>query len=206
MRSFADISPEVAMTYTLWGRDRLLGHTDLDLPHVQPHVRLGFVEPTEEGKRLLPDAAGVPATTAALHRARGMVDDRDDAHRTQVADFNSACDRREALNLELRDETGGAVPCWFIRIYDLQDESSTDEDTEGDTQEFDDAFDDELEDEFEGDTDFDGAPTAWLEDDCSDASWQPPDERWDTMQYHIQVYLYDPGRGDATDVVIEPEA
>lgn len=193
------------MTYTLWGRDRLLGHTDLDLPHVQPHVRLGFVEPTEDGKRLLPDAAGVPATTAVLRRARGTDDDRDGALRTEIADFNAACDRREALSLELRDETGGVVPCWFIRIYDLQDQSWTDEDAESDAQAFDDAFDGELEDGFEEDTDFDRPePQAWREDDLLDgSSWQPPDERWDTMQYHIQVYLYDPARGDAA--LTEPE-
>lgn len=194
------------MTYTLWGRDRLLGHTDLDLPHVLPHVRLGFVEPTEEGKRLLPDAAGVPATTAALWRARGMDDDRDDKLRTEVADFNAACDRREALNLELRDESGGVVPCWFIRIYDLQDQAWIDEDIDSDETEFDDALDDALEEEFEDEIDFDShAPQALFEDDLLDgSSWQPPDERWDTMQYHIQVYLYDP-RGNHDDAVNEPE-
>ena len=195
------------MTYTLWGRDRLLGHTDLDLPHVLPHVRLGFVEPTEEGKRLLPDAAGVPATTAALRRAGGLDDDRDAELTTEIADFNAACDRREALNLELRDETGAVVPCWFIRIYDLQDQSWTDEDAETVAQEFDAALDDELEDELEVDLELHGdddATRAWLQDDLVDESpWQPADERWDTMQYHIQVYLYDP-RDNPDDTVIEP--
>ena len=44
------------MWYTLWSRGRLLGYTELDLPHVQEHIRMGFIEPTPEGVRLLPDA------------------------------------------------------------------------------------------------------------------------------------------------------
>ena len=197
------------MTYTLWGRDRLLGHTDLDLPHVQPHVRMGFVEPTEEGKRLLPDATGVPASTSALHRARRVSGDRKDEFRTEIADFNAACDRREALTLELRDETGAVVPAWFIRIYDLQDDAWLDDELEADDLEFTTEFEDELEEELEADADFDSGDDdveAWFSemDFLDGSSWQPPDERWDTMQYHIQLYLYDPRR-DAGDALIEPE-
>src|SRR5215467_6650169 len=94
------------MRYTLWSRGRVLGHTELDLPHVQDRVRMGFIEPTETGTRVLPDATGVPAAAQALAKAaKRAVDLRYDAL-TEFADFRAACDRREALNLELRDEMG----------------------------------------------------------------------------------------------------
>lgn len=198
------------MTYTLWGRGRLLGHTDLDLPHVQAHIRLGFVEPTEEGRRLLPDATGVPAIAASLNRASRAVGEREEELQTEIADFNSACDRREALSLELRDETGAVVPAWFIRIYDLQDQSWMDDDVDLDAAEIDDKFEDDTDDEFGADDDsdvHDDELKAWLsEADLFDGpAWQPPDERWDTMRYHIQLYLYDPSRGAAEDAIIEPD-
>src|SRR3954463_4848253 len=109
------------MTYSLWSRGTLIGHTDLDLPHVQDYMLMGFVEPTDAGRSALIDATGVPPACArlrAMERRGGGSD---------LSDFVSACDRREALEGELRDEAGGVFPCAGMRIYDLRDRSLDEE-------------------------------------------------------------------------------
>ena len=110
------------MRYTLWSHDTLVGHTDLDIPTVTPNMRQGFVEPTEEGKPLLADATGVWRAIARMkreRRARGDSRENDD-HGIVLA----AMERREALDLELRDERGAAFECEFIRITDNFDVNS----------------------------------------------------------------------------------
>jgi hypothetical protein len=173
------------MPYTLWSRGRLLGHTELDITCVQDHVRMGFIDPTPDGKRLLPDATGVPAAAHALARAARRAAHKREATLTEYADFVAACDRREALGLELRDEAGAPFRCEWIQINDTDDHSSADDD--------DDLYDDEpLDPELEAaiehnpesiESFFDG------EDYDRVSSWEPPDERWDTTKYFMMVHL-----------------
>ena len=172
------------MRYTLWSRGRSLGYTDLDLPHVQDRVRMGFIEPTDEGSRLLPDATGVPAAANALARAAKRAADGREEALTEFADFRAACDRREALNLELRDETGVLFPCEWIRVYEIDDHAWADDD-----------IDDDIDDE-ELDLDWDAAiehdvelMESYIDGDDQDRPWEPPDERWESFRYHIMVYL-----------------
>src|SRR5215475_5276312 len=116
------------MQYTLWSRGRRLGTTELDLPHINDRVRMGFIELTEDGVRLLPDATGVPAAARALAKAaRRAARGRGDAV-TEFADFRAACDRREALNVELRDEMGVVLPCEWIQVNDIDEELWTEDD------------------------------------------------------------------------------
>ena len=169
------------MRYALWSRDRLLGYTEFDLPHVQDHVRNGFIEPTDEGLRLLPDATGVPAAAFALSRAAKRAAYRRHASLTEFADFCAACDRREALDLELRDETGIVLQCEWIEIHDIDATGLADEDFDEEE------IDPELEESIEHDLEL---IESFRDDDYDQvSSWEPPDERWETTQYHIMVHL-----------------
>lgn len=173
------------MRYALWSRGRLLGHTELDLPHVQDRVRLGFIEPTENGLRLLPDATGVPAAAHALARAAKQAAHRQHPSLTEFADFRAACDRREALDLELRDEGGVVFRCKWIEIHDMDAPILTDEDFDEDTDE---PMDPELEAAFDHDVELFESFHDWYDHDQT-SHWEPPDERWETTRYHMMVYL-----------------
>lgn len=189
------------MPYTLWSHGRLVGHTDLDIPCVQDHIRQGFIEPTEEGRRILVDATGVPAVMAEGRRGRRDGTKDDD---TVMAEFSAACDRREALELELRDEDGARFECDFIRVYDLQDQSLHDDVFDA---ELDETLEPVSEEERQADDDeraaFERDLAVLLEDveDKYGSSWSPPDERWETMQYHMVVFLHrarEPWKGGDT--------
>ena len=166
------------MPYTLWSHDRLLGHTDLDIPCVQDWIRQGFIEPTEIGKRLLPDATGVPRACAAIHRAARTEGKRSDEG--DLSPFIEACARREALALELRDESGERFEYEWLRVYDLQDRSGDDLDYDDEplSPEAEAAIKEEVAEIMES-----------LEEDIYGSSWPPPDPRWETMQYQIMVHL-----------------
>src|SRR3954462_481808 len=107
------------MRYSLWSHNRLVAHTELDIPCVQDHLRQGFLHPTPEGQRLLVDATGVSAICAKRPRKFSEWSN-DDAY---LAAFTRAVERREALDLMLRDESGATFECDFIRVYDLFDRS-----------------------------------------------------------------------------------
>ena len=157
----------------------MLGHTDLDIPCVTPHLMMGFIEPTADGSKLLPRATGVPkAISATRNRKLGDVE-----LQGRHADFLAACARREAMDFELRDELGAVLRCDFTRVYDLRDESWL-----VDLEEDDEPLPPELEEQVQRDVE------AFLEarEDKWGSGWPPPappDPRWDTMQYHIQVHL-----------------
>ena len=173
------------MRYALWSRGRLLGHTELDLPHVHDRVRMGFIEPTEDGVRLLPDATGVPAAAYALARAAKQAAHRRHPSLTEFADFRAACDRREALDLELRDEGGVVLRCEWIEIHDIDAPILTDEDLDGGADE---PMDLALEAAIDHDVElfesfYDG------NDQHQTSPWEPPDVRWETMRYHVMVHL-----------------
>src|SRR5262249_2993693 len=154
-------------------------HTELDIPCVQSHIMQGFIEPTELGRGLLADAAGVPAVCAELERARkkaGAAHDEEAGLET----FQRACDRREALHLELRDEDGTNVEIEWIQVNDIQSDpfagidDDDDEELDADLQAEIDATIAEWKSRFEGE-EWKGEPE--------------PDPRWETMQYHCMVYL-----------------
>jgi hypothetical protein len=164
------------MRYSLWSHNRLLGHTDLDIPCVTKHLMQGFIEPTPEGSRHLPRATGVPRAASA-----GLVKNLTDAERRgRQAEFHAAVSAREELDLELRLEDGTVFPCDFIRVYDLRDDWLSDESLDDDEP---------LDPELQAAVDADVA--AWEEDRRLRSASAPPveDPRWDTMQYLIQVYL-----------------
>src|SRR4051812_16317287 len=106
------------MRYALWSCGRLVGHTDLDVRTVTSTMRQGFIEPTEEGRPVLADATGVWRTMAEVKRgsrARGGPGEND--HDL----FLAAVQRREDLDLELRDGRGAVFDCDFMRVTDLFD-------------------------------------------------------------------------------------
>jgi hypothetical protein len=175
------------MRYALWSRGRLLGHTELDLACVQDRVRMGFIDPTEQGIRLLPDATGVPAAAHALARAARRAVNQPEVSLSEFADFRAACDRREALQLELRDEADAVFPCEWIQVNDIDDHSWADGDFDADEDE---PLDPELEAAIEHDVEL---IDSYLDGDDYErtSSWEPPDGRWDTMKYHVMVYLGD---------------
>src|SRR5215510_14181549 len=114
---------DCTMRYSLWSRQRLLGHTDLDIPCVTKHLMQGFIEPTPEGSRHLPKATGVPRAASA-----GLVRNLTEAERHgREAEFRGAASAREELDLELRLEDGTVFSCDFIRVYDLRENVLSDE-------------------------------------------------------------------------------
>ena len=165
------------MRYSLWSHNRLLGHTDLDIPCVTTHLMQGFIDPTPDGSKYLPRATGVPRAASA-----GLARNLSEAERRgRQAEFLAACSAREELDLELRLEDGSVFPCDFIRVYDLRDDWLADESVDDD-----DPLDPEIEAEIEAEVE------AWEEERRWGSAWPPPipaDPRWDTMQYHIQVFL-----------------
>jgi hypothetical protein len=195
------------MRYSLWSRGRLLGYTDLDIHTVSPTMRQGFIEPVPEGKPLLEDATSVwraMAERKRSRRARGGDDAPGDSELVQAS-----LDRREALDLELRDEQGGVFECEFMQIYDRFDLKNGAVDAMEDTEE-------EQEAQFEiylsslspegrekalaqrADTDAEieefvaELKEEWGEMELFGSGWPPlppEDPRWDTMQYHLQVHL-----------------
>lgn len=121
------------MRYSLWSGERLVGYTDLDIDTETPTMRRGLIEPTPAGRPLLEDATGVWRAMAERKRAeRVRCGDKllkDDELVT------SAMSRREALNLELRDEHDVVFECDFMRVYDLFDLNAGVVDEMGDTEE-----------------------------------------------------------------------
>ncbi len=195
------------MRYSLWSRERLLGYTDLDIHTVSPMMRQGFIEPVPEGRSLLEDATGVWRAMAEQKRARRA---RGGDEATSDNDLvEASMMRREALDLELRDEEGGVFECDFMQIYDLFDAKTGVVDAMGDTEE-------ESEAKFEihlsslsredrekalaqrADSDAEieefvaELKAEWEEAELFGSGWPPPppeDLRWETMQYHLQVHL-----------------
>lgn len=183
------------MRYSLWSRGTIIGYTDLDLPHVNPDLLSGFVEPTEAGRQALIDATGVPAVCVKQPARWYERDGLDPETEAYMKAFQRACDRREALVLELRDDRGELFPCAHIRVYDLRltwPEPHPDE--------FDAPDDEELDPELRAQMDDDAELARdWMEEieeDLEADAWKqeddPCDPRWDTMQYHIQVYVREP--------------
>lgn len=99
-----------ALTYSLWSRGRLLGHSDLcwDTNPDISGLRCGFFDCAE-------DAIPLVDIVAAVHKAQSALDAAPDS-RTAEADFVAAQDRVAALELELRDIDGRVLATSFIEI------------------------------------------------------------------------------------------
>lgn len=177
------------MRYSIWSHGTIIGYTELDIECISPNLRMGFVEPTPGGRQALLDATGVHAVCAT--RPVSWREEHTEASRKYLDEFTAACERREALNLELRDESGDIFPCAFMRIHDhfLQWPEPTEED--------DPLNDPDLDPELRAQLEADAAEfQEWLEEleeDRKADEWkwadEEPDPRYDTMQYTIQVFL-----------------
>lgn len=121
------------MPYTLWSRDTLLGSSNLQAPSPDSQTLLGEFEPTSAGLAL------VPAFTEQMRAMRGITpiieqsgmldgsatEERGDAFATQL--HASAEGQRlfaakaamEALELELRDESGRPMPASQFFVQDV---------------------------------------------------------------------------------------
>ena len=167
------------MRYSLWSHDCLVGHTDLDISCVTDHLRQGFLEPTPQGGRALIDATGV----ARIVGTKAARSEEPETRTLYLAEFRRACDRREALNFVLRDESGEAFDFDFIRIVDLQ----TDPDESRDDDEPEDVDCDDLDADFFAE--IEEVIALHEESEQYGSNWPPRDDRWDSMPYLIQVFL-----------------
>jgi len=196
------------MRYELWSRGRLIGHTDLDIFTITSTMRQGFVEPTPEGGAILADATGV---WRALAEQKRVARARGETRVTDHALVAEAFRRREELDLELRDEHGSRFDCDFMRVYDLfdiaggvvEEMSDTEEEEEAEFQiQLSSLAAEEREEALARRSEMDAEIEAFVADMTADreekmfgSSWPPPppeDPRWDTMQYHLQVFLKNP--------------
>jgi hypothetical protein len=207
------------MSYTLWSHGRVVGRTDLDLPHVLANVRMGFIEPTPDGETALADASRVPNALATLKRTirRAGIDgpESQQAH----DDVRAAFDRRAALELELRDAAGRPVPVRWIQVNDLVQDVMDDLEDEEHVEDVESLEDVECLKDLEefDEVEFDWSPHGELEADVAlaannlardvapdapememepveiiDQPWSLPDERWGTMRYHTMIFLLSP--------------
>jgi hypothetical protein len=117
------------MTYTVWSRGRLLGHTSLGYPPSLPWIRAGDFAPTPIGASLLPVLTGMGPALEALAAVldANLPDGRavpgiPNALRltTEYADVLSLSDQLEHLALQLREPDGAIVPTAAIGIQDSE--------------------------------------------------------------------------------------
>ncbi|MEO5568679.1 MAG: hypothetical protein ABIR92_09310 [Gemmatimonadaceae bacterium] len=112
------------MSYTLWSRGRLLGHTDLGWVQVFENLRTGWFHPSPAGEKFMGVLTGTGPALMALSKmmrdpvrelARGVETEpdadypRDVRRTTEYADLVSIVDELEVLQLELRDPEGKPV-------------------------------------------------------------------------------------------------
>jgi hypothetical protein len=133
------------MRYTVWSHGQLAGESDLSFASGDDNVRHGQFIPSEKGAALMPVLTAVPAAAMALARAAKRIAS-DGASRyerlTEYADMMAAIDRREALGLELRDDTGRTIETEWIDIRDIDVLLSLDDDPDDSEYE---SFDDDPE-------------------------------------------------------------
>ena len=98
------------LPYSLWSRGRLLAKTDLGFVYRENRFRCGWLQPTEFGERILPEAVGVsPAMRAEFMMGPDV---------TLEADVLAAVDREEALELELRGPDGCKIETESVHVVD----------------------------------------------------------------------------------------
>ena len=120
------------MPYTVWSRDRLIGHSELAYRRQLPGMLGGDFFPSEAGEQLMPIIVGVGPALCALHEFTDDLRRRNPAVElkesgdwspvirgtTAYADAVSSHDERESLNLELRDPDGSVIKTEWINIQD----------------------------------------------------------------------------------------
>ena len=123
---------EPATSYTLWSRDRLLGHTDLHYETGFRDSRMGDFVPTPFGERLMPTITSLSRTAIDLSRysrqlhaeagsATSAAEHAELLRRsTEYADCAAAENHCAALQLELRGPDGAIVPTVSIGIRDTE--------------------------------------------------------------------------------------
>lgn len=126
--SYSRLSRERRTSYSLWSRGRLLGQTELDYVRCMRKQRMGDLNPTELGEKLLPLATGVSRAVIELgmvsrelaadtERSGASLDDLL-RHTTEGADFAAAQVHEDSLELELRGPDGSVVPTEWIDVRD----------------------------------------------------------------------------------------
>ncbi|MDB4914584.1 MAG: hypothetical protein JWM95_2228 [Gemmatimonadetes bacterium] len=105
-------SSERNVSYTLWSRGRLIGHTDLAFTTDIEGARAGFFFPTETGASFV---------RIAVEASEILLAARDGTDRTTLmADLTAAADRCSALEFELRGPDGVVVATTDIGIRDTE--------------------------------------------------------------------------------------
>lgn len=145
------------MSYTVVSHGRVLGTTEFEYRRWKKCHRGGSFLPAAEAADLIEIAVGVSPTTFALgKKMREMDRQRDQASpavaarmphftaTTEHADFESACDRQDRLELELRAPDGSLIPTESISIRDTEFLVSVSEDEESELE-----YDEWSEDEWE---------------------------------------------------------
>jgi hypothetical protein len=100
------------MPYTLWSKDRLVGHTDLGFVESTPGVRFGWFHPTETGA---PIVEVITAPSRVLLRATQRGDRTSCDAELEIASANV-----DALALQLRDENGSVVKTDDVGVIDTE--------------------------------------------------------------------------------------
>jgi len=163
-----------SLSYSLWSRGRLLGETDLGFIYRENRHRCGWLHPTDIGEKILPEAAGV----APAMRTEFMIGPDATLH----ADVLAACDREEALELELRGPDGTRIETEDIGVRDTHYLLSIpDNDCEDDE-------DYKLTPEQEAE--IEEFVAAWKEEHEGDVDLEP-DEEVEFPRYQLQVTLVD---------------
>jgi hypothetical protein len=137
--------------YSLWSQGRLLGYTALDFHPSFPTARLGWFLPTAEGERLMPVLTNLGSFHEAIPREMAdtvpvggtMREKQRHALACQPLQdklTRDAATALQALDLELRDESGRTIPTQDLAILDTEDLLEPD-----DGSEIDDGWDPETE-------------------------------------------------------------
>ena len=121
------------VSYTVVSHGRVLGTTEFEYRRWKKCHRGGSFLPATDAEDLIEIAVGVSPTTFALgKKIREMDRLRDQASpavaarlphltaTTEHADFESACDRQDRLELELRAPDGSLIPTEWISIRDTE--------------------------------------------------------------------------------------
>jgi len=119
--------------YTVVSRGRVLGTTEFEYVRCMERLRAGTLSPSEGADDLIDIAVGVsPASFSLSNKSdeiagpagRDSVLSRAQLRQlgasTEHADFASACDRRQALELELRGPNGALIETEDVWIQDTE--------------------------------------------------------------------------------------
>jgi hypothetical protein len=177
------------MSFTIWSRGRLLGHSSLDYKRFVARLRVGDLIPTDLGERLLPVAAGTSAAVINLGKALRRSGKQGDLEKTlpEYIDYVSAIDEAEAMVLELRGPDGQVIPTEWIGVRDVVFLISLARESEAESELVDDATE-----AWDPDND-EGGP---FEDELDEDGWDTPaipepDTGHPEAKFQLHVMLLD---------------